>query len=57
MRLIYRTQRMSDTKAIPNDVFPEFGHFQYEGISLEINVDGRWESFQPFYFDEMLNKE
>lgn len=48
---------MSDMKQVPNDEMPEFGHSQYQGVTLEVKMDGRWEVFQPFYFDVMYDKE
>jgi hypothetical protein len=48
---------MSERKIVPTDDLPEFGSSQYEGITLEVLMDGRWETFQPFYFDIMTDRE
>ena len=48
---------MTEIKSLPNDWMPEFGEIQPTGLTLEIFHYNSWELFQPFYFDDMLNKE
>ena len=48
---------MSTKKSVANDVLPDFGYSGYQGIQLEYEHYGEWKLFQPFYFDDLLDRE
>lgn len=48
---------MSTKKSFPKDILPDFGYSGFQGIHLEYEYYGEWKLFQPFYFDDMLDKE
>lgn len=48
---------MDTKKSVASDVLPDFGYSGYQGISLEYEHYGEWKEFQPFYFDDLLDKE
>ena len=48
---------MTEFKRIAANECPDFGTHEYTGLSLEVNNNGKWEPFQLFYFDWLLDKE
>ena len=48
---------MDTKKSVASDILPDFGHSSWKGVDLEYEYYGEWKLFQPFYFDDLLDKE